>query len=70
MGDREMTALRTAGVLDLGKAGAELHGRVAVLVGRPVGDDLAIVELEDGDRDMLAGIVVNAAHADLLCDDT
>src|SRR5215207_6061870 len=70
MGDREMAALRTAGVLDLRKTRAELHGSVAVLVRRPVGDNLAVVELEDGDRDMLAGVVVNAAHADLLCNDT
>ena len=56
--------------LTLAQPGAELDGGIAVLVRRPMRDDLAVVELEDGDRDMLAGVVVDAAHAELLCDDT
>ena len=68
-GGGEVAALRLRRVLDLGKAGAELHG--ACSRSSPTvrwADDLAAVELEHGHRHLLAGVGEQAGHADLLCD--
>src|SRR5262249_48016480 len=45
---RKLTAFGLGETLGLREAGAELHGRVAVLVGRAPANDLAAVELEHG----------------------
>src|SRR4051812_36091767 len=47
LGDGEATALGRRDVLHLRLADADLQGRIAVLVLRPMGDDLAAVELQD-----------------------
>src|SRR5208337_4109768 len=64
----ETPALRLGDVFDLGAADAELHGGVAVLLLRPVRDDLTAVELENRDRHMFARIGEDAGHSDLLRD--
>ena len=66
----EMAAQRLRRVLHLGQAGAELNGGVAVLLLRALRHDLAVLHAENGHRDMLAGVVVDAGHAHLLCDHT
>ena len=69
LGDGEAAALGGRDVLHLGLADAELQRGVAVLVLRAMGDDLALVDLQDGDRDVLARVREDAGHADLLCND-
>jgi hypothetical protein len=54
-------------ILNLGHAGTELHGGVAVLFFGPLGHNLAVFQLQDGHRNMLAGVVEDAGHAQLLC---
>ena len=65
-----MAAHRLRRVLHLGQADAELNGGVAVLLFRALGHDLAVLHAENGDRNMLAGVVVDAGHAHLLCNYT
>jgi hypothetical protein len=65
-----MAAQRLRRVLHLGEADAELNGRVAILLRRALRDDLAVLHLENRDRDMLAGVVMDAGHPDLLCNYT
>src|SRR3546814_7789792 len=50
LGLAEMTALRLAEVLGLGRAGADLDGDIAVATGLTARDDLNIVECQEGDR--------------------
>ena len=69
LGHREAAALGLGDVLDLGAADAELQRGVAVLLLGAVSDDLARLDLEDGDGHVLAGIGEDAGHAELLCDD-
>ena len=69
IGDREAAALGLGDVLDLGAADAELKRGVAVLLLRAMRDDLAALDLEDGDRHVIARIGEDAGHAQLLCDD-
>ena len=69
-GGGEMAAQRLRRVLDLGKAHAELDGSIAVLLFRELGHDLAVLHQENGDGHMLACIIVDAGHAQLLCDNT
>ena len=69
LGDREMAALGLRDVLHLGLADAELERRIAVLVLRPMGDDLAVVDLQDGHRDVFARVREDAGHPELLCND-
>ena len=70
LGDGEMAALSLRDVLDLGQARPELHGDIAVLLDRAMSDDLAVIELQHGDRDMFAGIGEDAGHPDFLCNHT
>ena len=70
LGDREVAAHGLGRVLDLGHASAELDGGVAVLFLGPLSNNLAVVQLEDGDRDVLAGVVVDPGHPNLLCNHT
>ena len=60
-----MAAQRLRRVLDLGQADAELNGGIAVLLLRALRHDLAVLHAQNGDRDMLAGVVVDAGHARL-----
>ena len=66
----EMAPHRLRGVLDLGQADAELNRSVAVLLLRALCHDLAVLHAENGDRNMLANVIVDARHAQLLCDYT
>jgi len=67
--DREPPALGLGDVLDLGLADAELQRGIAVLLLGPMGDDLATLDLEDGDRHVIARVGEDPGHAQLLCDD-
>ena len=69
MSDREPAALGLGDVLDLGLADAELQRGIAVLFLGAMGDDLAALDLEDGDRHVIARVGEDAGHAQLLCDD-
>ena len=51
--------------LTLGRARAELNGRVAIRLGGAVGDDFEFVQLKNGNRDLLAVFHEKAGHADL-----
>ena len=53
------------GLLDVG---AELNGIVAVIVGRALGNDLQIVERQDGDGHMAAVVLEQAGHSHFLRD--
>ena len=64
------SAFCTRHILDLGPANAELHGRIAVLVLRPMRDNLTAIELQNSHRDVLTGVCKDAGHTDLLCDNT
>ena len=66
----EMAAHRLRRVLDLGQADTELNGGVAILLFRALRHDLAVLHAQNGDRNMLAGVVVDAGHSQLLCDYT
>jgi hypothetical protein len=63
-----VAAHRLADVLDLGLADAELQRDVAVLFLVAHGDDLAVVDLEDGHRHMAAVLVEHPRHPDFLRD--
>lgn len=69
-GGGEMTAHGLRRVLDLGKPDAELNSGIAVLFLRTLCDDLAALHAENGNGDMLAGIIVDAGHSHLLCNYT
>ena len=69
-GGGEVAAQRLRRVLDLAQADAELQRGVAVLLDGALRDHLAVVELEHGDRHLLARVGEDAGHADLLCDHT
>src|SRR5579883_2406525 len=70
LGLGEVTAHRLGHVLHLGLAVAELDGRVLVLLFRADGDDLELVDLQNGDGHMLSRVGEDAGHADLLGDET
>src|SRR5579875_1014227 len=67
---RVMAAQTLADILHLGLADAELHGGVAVLLGRAHGDHLAIVDLQHRDRHVIAGFGELSGHAQLLGDES
>src|ERR1700722_3204937 len=67
IGDSEARALGLRHVLDLGAADAELEGGIAVLVLGSMGHALAALNLEDGDRHVIARIGEDAGHTQLLC---
>ena len=67
---REMAAQRLRRVLHLGEADAQLNGGIAVLLLGALRHDLAVLHAEHRDRHMLARVVVDARHADFLCDNT
>jgi len=69
-GLREMAAQRLGRVLHLGQAYTELNSGVAVLLLGALRHHLAILHAQHGDGHMLAGIVVDARHAHLLCNNT
>ena len=48
---------------------ADLQRDVAVLLGGAVCDHLALIDLQHGDRHVLAGLREDPGHADLLCND-
>src|SRR5690606_29436831 len=64
----KVAAHRLGDILRLARADTELQRLIAVLVGRAVRDDLAIVELQHRDRHVLAPVREDAGHAELLCD--
>jgi hypothetical protein len=66
LGPREVPAHRLAGAPRLGRAGAELHGGVAVTIPGPLGDDLDILHLQDGDRHLPPVLQEQPGHAQLL----
>ena len=70
IGHGEMTARGARQTLHLGRAGTELKRGIAVLLRRAMADDLAMLELQHRDRDVLPGIGEDPGHADLLRDDT
>ena len=65
-----MAAHRLRGVLCLGVAGAELDGGVAIRFGQALGDDLQVLHLQDGDRDLPAVLHEEPGHPELLGYDT
>ena len=65
LGDGEPSTLCLRNVLDLGLADADLQRRVAVLVLRPMGDHLTLVDLQDRDRDVFTRIRKDACHPQL-----
>jgi hypothetical protein len=68
IGDGEVGRASALGrVLHLGNAGAELHGGVAILFFGALGNNLAVFQLQHGHGDMLAGVVEDPGHAQLLC---
>jgi hypothetical protein len=69
LGLGELAAFGLGRVLRLGKARAQLNGRVAVLLFRPDRRDGAAVQLEDGDRNMRAVCQEQTGHAHFLRDD-
>jgi hypothetical protein len=68
--EAKLAAHRLRRVLDLGQTNAELDGGVAVFLFRALSHDLAVLHAENSDRNMLAGVVVDAGHAQLLCYNT
>ena len=65
----EVAAHALGRVLRLLGAGAQLEGHVAVLVAGAVGDDLTAFEAEHGHRDVAAGFIEEAGHAEFLGED-
>lgn len=65
-----MTAHGLRRVLHLGKPDAELNSGIAVLFLRTLRDNLATLHAENGNGDMLTGIIVDAGHSHLLCNYT
>ena len=53
LGCGEVAAHGLADALDLGRSGAQLNGGVAILVRGALGDDLKVVQLKNGHRDLL-----------------
>ena len=51
-------------------ANAELQGGVTVLVFGALGNDLAVVDLQNGDRNMTAIVGENARHSKFFCNQT
>ncbi len=70
IGDGEVTAHSLGRVLDLGDAGAELDGCVAVLLFRTLGHHLAVFQPQNGHGHMLSGVVVDPGHSHFLCNHT
>src|SRR6185437_5779750 len=70
LGLRVMTAQALANILHLRLAHADLNGRVAILLGRAHGDDLAIVDLQHRNRHVIAGFGELSGHAQLLGDES
>ena len=70
LGYREMTAVSLGQALDLGRAGAELQGGIAVLLRGLLCDHLAIVDLQHRDGHLLPFIGVDPSHSQFLCDET
>eukprot|EP01092_Planopodium_desertum_P015021 TRINITY_DN775_c0_g1_i2.p1 TRINITY_DN775_c0_g1~~TRINITY_DN775_c0_g1_i2.p1 ORF type:complete len:445 (-),score=113.28 TRINITY_DN775_c0_g1_i2:147-1481(-) len=68
LGLGEHLTLGLGDVLHLGLDGAELEGRVAILLFRLVGDDLDLVQLQHSHRHALTLVGEDAGHADLLRD--
>ena len=66
--DGEAAALGARDAACLAAAGAQLKSRVAVLLFGTVTEHLDVVQLQHGDRHMLAGFREDAGHAHLLCD--
>jgi hypothetical protein len=64
----KMAAHGSGGPLGLGRAGTELNGGVAVLVGGALRHDLQIVELQDCHRNLGSVFQKQPGHAQLLCD--
>ncbi len=70
IGHGETAALGAREPLHLAVTGAELHRRIAVLLGGALADDLTLVETQHRDGNVLPGIGEDPGHADLLRDDT
>ncbi|CAK7255883.1 protein of unknown function [Shinella sp. WSC3-e] len=66
----ELAAQCLCRVLHLGRAGAELDGRVAVLVLRTLGNDLDVIQSQYCYRDVLTCVVIDASHPYFLCNHT
>src|SRR5688572_3881011 len=70
LGLGEVAAVGLAHVLDLGLAVAELDGGVLVLLFRADSDNLQLIHLQNGDGHVLALVIEDAGHADLLGEET
>ena len=66
----KLAAQRLCRVLHLGRAGAELDSRVAVLFLRTLGNDLDVVQSQYCYRDVLTCVVIDASHPYFLCNHT
>jgi len=66
----EVAALRLGHILDLGGADAELQCDVPVPLLRALRDDLTVIDAQHCDRDMVALVGKNPAHAELPRDQT
>ena len=66
----EVTAHWFGHVLDLRLAHAKLHRRIAMALHGTPRNDLTVVHLQHGDRDMSARILEYARHSKLLGDDS
>ena len=65
--DGKVAAHGLACPLGLGRARAELHGRIAVFLGRALCHNLKLVELKNGHRDLFPVLHEKAGHPDFFC---
>ena len=68
VGLREVTAIGLAHIIGTAQAGTQLQRNVAVHVFGPVGDDLALLKLQNRNRHVLSSFGEHPGHPDLLCD--
>ena len=69
LGGNKLATVSLGQTLDLGRAGTELHSRIAVLVSRLVGNHMNVVDFQHGHRNNCSLLRVNPGHAQLSCDD-
>src|SRR4029450_7465370 len=67
---REMTAQALRRILYLGQTNTELNGSVAILLDCTLSHNLTILHPEYCHRHMLTCVVIDASHAQLLCNYT
>ncbi len=66
----EMAAHRLRNILYFGFTHTQLKGGIAVFLYSTLSNNLAILNLENRNRNMFAGFGINAGHSQLLCDHT